>query len=159
MNWNAAAFFELLTKSNKLAAAKGFAFARVSSLDGFEELISRALSVKAYVAVSDSSQGSISLANSPHSRHVKTVFLFMRHKEGDMPARENCLATMRELFRQLMSALVLEKNRLAEGCIYIDDNISFTEIDRYFFTGGACAYFQIAVDTYVNLQYDREEWQ
>lgn len=159
MNWNAAAFFELLTKTNKLAAQHGFVFARVSSLEGFEEIISRALSVKAYVAVSDTSQGSISLANSPHTRRVKTVFLFMRHTQGDMVARERCLASMRELFRQFMSALILEKNRLAEGCIYINDNITFTEIDRYFFTGGACAYFQLAIDTYVNLQYDAAEWE
>ena len=65
---------------------------------------------------------------------------------------------MRELFRQFMSVLILEKTRLAENSIYLDSRISFTEIDKYFYTGGACAFFQIAVDTYTSLVYNPEEW-
>ncbi len=42
--------------------------------------------------------------------------------------------------------------------LYLDPKISFQEIDRYFFTGCACAYFQIATDTYTNLCYDKGEW-
>ena len=42
--------------------------------------------------------------------------------------------------------------------IYIDPRISFQEIDRYFFSGCACAYFQIAVETYTDLQFNNEEW-
>lgn len=75
-----------------------------------------------------------------------------------MTARELALGNMRELFRQFMSVLILEKTRLEENNIFIDPRISFTEIDRYFFTGCACAFFQIAVDTYTDLTYDPDEW-
>lgn len=157
-NWDAAAFFERLTKSNKLAKNLGFLFERVSSLEGFLSLISSAISSGAYVAVSDTSSGGIDLNNTPHTRRVKTVFLFMRHKVDDPKARQACLDKMEELFRQFMSVLILEKTRLRERCIYLDDRISFTEIDKYFYTGGACAFFQIAVDKFTNLVFDPEEW-
>lgn len=157
-NWDASAFFERLTETNRHAQEHGYVFARVSSLEGFQDLLDNMYSAPAFVAVSDASQGYIAIDNSPHTRRVKTVFLAMRHAVDDMEAREECLANMRELFRQMMSVLVMERTRLAEDCVFMDERISFNEIDRYFFTGCACAYFQIAVDTYTNLQYDPGEW-
>lgn len=157
-NWDAAAFFERLTASNKFAKANGFVFERVSSLEGFHALLSRSLSTKAFVAISDTSSGALDLNNSPHTRRVKTVFLFMRHPADDMDKRQRCLEMMNELFRQFMSVLIQEKTRLSENCIYVDDRISFTEIDKYFYTGGACAFFQIAVDTFTNIAYNPDEW-
>ena len=65
---------------------------------------------------------------------------------------------MRELFRQFMSVLIQEKTRIEQKNIYLDPRISFHEIDKYFFTGCACAYFQIATDTFTDLRYDNEEW-
>ena len=50
-----------------------------------------------------------------------------------------------------MTKLILERTRLQQNVIYIDERIQFQEIDEYFFSGCACAYFQIAVDTYTNL--------
>lgn len=158
-NWDAASFFERLTAANKFAGENGFRFDRVSSLEGFHTLISSSISTTALVAVSDTSSGGIDLNNTPHTRRVKTVFIFMRHKMDDAKARQRCLGKMNELFRQFMSVLSLEQTRLRENCIYIDDRISFTEIDKYFYTGGACAFFQIAVDTFTDLQYNPDEWQ
>ncbi len=96
--------------------------------------------------------------NTPHTRRVKTVFLAKRHKIDDMAARTRCMETLRELFRQYMSLLILEKTKLEQHCIYLDPRISFNEIDRYFFSGCACAYFQIAVDVYTDLRYNEDEW-
>ena len=83
----------------------------------------------------------------------------MRHALDDMTAREECMETMRELFRQFMSMLILERTRLEENCIYLDPRITFQEIDRYFFSGCACAYFQIAVDVFTDLRYNEAEWK
>jgi hypothetical protein len=82
----------------------------------------------------------------------------MRHAIDDMKARERCMNTMRELFRQFMSVLIMEQTRLQEHSIYVDPRISFQEIDRYFLSGCACAYFQIGVETYTDLQYNTDEW-
>ena len=81
---------------------------------------------------------------------VGFLSLAKRHKIDDM--------TLRELFRQYMSLLILEKTKLEQHCIYLDPRISFNEIDRYFFSGCVCAYFQIAVDVYTDLRYNEDEW-
>jgi len=156
--WDAAVFFENLTATNKLAQCEQFVFCRVSGLDGFEEAVNQAQTQQAFVCVSDIADGYTELNNTPRTRRVKTVFLAMRHAAEDMAARSDCMEIMRELFRQFMSKLILEKTRLEENCIYIDPRISFNEIDRYYFSGCACAYFQIAVDVYTDLRFNADEW-
>ena len=66
LNWNATAFFQDLVARNKFATAQGFAFARVSGLEGFEEALQTMQSTTAFVCVSDMSQGYIALAPPPH---------------------------------------------------------------------------------------------
>ncbi len=156
--WDASAFFENLTSTNRLARTEGFTFCRVSGLDGFEEAVNDAQSQTAFVCVSDIADGYTELNNTPRTRRVKTVFLAMRHAAEDMEARTECMEIMRELFRQFMSRLILEKVRLEQNCIYIDPRITFTEIDSYFFTGAAGAYFQIAVDVFTDLRFNADEW-
>ena len=157
-DWNATAFFEDLLTRNRLARSEGFVFRRVSGLDGFEEALSSAQTATAFCCVSDIADGYTELNNSPRTRRVKTIFLAMRHAAEDMEARNACMETMRELFRQMMSVLILEKTKLEQSCIYLDPRISFNEVDRYFFSGCACAYFQIAVDKYTDLRYNEAEW-
>ena len=60
---------------------------------------------------------------------VGILFLAKRHKIDDMAARTRCMETLRELFRQYMSLLILG------------------------------AYFQIAVDVYTDLRYNADEWE
>ena len=57
-----------------------------------------------------------------------------------------------------MSVLIQEKTRVEEEHIYLDPRISFQEIDRYFLSGCACAFFQVATDVYTDLRYNQEEW-
>lgn len=157
-SWNATSFFEDLTNRNRLAQSENFVFCRVSGLEGFEEALHVIQSAPAIVAVSDTSQGYMEMNNTPRTRRVKTVFLAMRHALDDMAARQECFDTLRELFRQYMSVLLQEKTRLEENRIYLDPQISFTEIERYFFSGAACAYFQLAIDTFTDLRYNASEW-
>lgn len=157
-NWDCTSFFQSLTDKNLLAKDEGFTFCRVSGIDGFEEALKNMQSATAFVCVSDISQGYMELNNTPRTRRVKTIFLAMRHKIDDMTARQECMEIMRELFRQYMSKLILEKTKLEQHCIYLDPRISFNEIDRYFFSGCACAYFQIAVDVFTDLRLNQDEW-
>lgn len=157
--WDATAFFEQLTASNRLAKSEGFTFCRVSGLDGFEEALDNMQQSLAFICVSDIANGYTELNNTPRTRRVKTIFMAMRHKIDDMRARNTCMDIMREVFRQFMSKLILEKTKLENHCIYLDPRISFNEIDRYFFSGCACAYFQIAVDVYTDLRLNPDEWE
>lgn len=157
-NWDATAFFRDLTANNRLANTEGFRFCTVSGLEGFDGALSQYKAAKALVCVSDISQGAMETDNTPHTRRVKTVFLAYRHKIDDMEARQRAYDKLRDLFRQFMSLLVQERVRLQEKSIYLDSRISFTEIDRYFFSGMACAYFNLAVTTYTDLRYNPDEW-
>ena len=116
-SWNATAFFQNLVVRNKFATAHGFTFARVSGLEGFEEALQNMQSTTAFVCVSDMSQGYIALANTPRTRRVKTIFLAMRHAIDDMEARLSCMEALRELFRQFMSKLILEREGVSKRCI------------------------------------------
>ena len=159
IHWSATDFFEKLTEKNKLAHDYGFKFCRVSGLNGFEEAVSRLQNTKAFVCVSDVSQGKTSMDNTPHMGKVKTIFLAMRHPANDMQRRNVCMDTMHELFRQFMTVLIMEKIRLQEQCIYIDERIQFNEIDQYFLSGCAAAYFQINVQKYIDLRSNPNEWK
>ena len=86
------------------------------------------------------------------------MFLAMRHAIDDLTARDRCMRIMHELFRQFMSILIREKVKLQQRCIYVDERINFVEIDQYFFSGCAGAYFQITAHRYIDLQYNNEEW-
>ena len=108
-NWNATAFFERLTASNKLAQQEHFAFLRVSGLEGLEEALHTLQRQTAFVAVSDIAQGYTELNNTPHTRRVKTIFICMRHALDNMTARQQCMDTMRELFRQFMSVMNIKE--------------------------------------------------
>ena len=158
-DWSATDFFQSRINKNILAKAENFTFCRVSGLEGCEEALHTLQSSTAFCCVSDIADGYMELHNTPRSRRIKTVFLAMRHAVDDMEARNACMETMRELFRQLMSVLILEKTKLEQSCIYLDPRISFNEVDRYFFSGCACAYFQIAIDKYTDLRYNEAEWE
>ena len=147
-NWDATSFFERLTAINILARNKKFRFCKVSGLQGFEDALAAMQTTTAFVCVN----------NSPRTRRVKTVFFAMRHQLGNMAARLDCFDTMRELFRQYMSVLILEQTKLQERSLYLDPRIRFSEIPEYFASGCACASFQIAVDIYTDLRYNQSEW-
>ena len=157
-DWSATDFFQNLVAKNKLANTNQFVFCKVSGLEGFEEALHAMQQAAAFCCVSDIADGYTELNNTPRTRRIKTVFLAMRHAIDDMDARNECMEIMRELFRQFMSVLTLERVKLEQNCIYLDPRISFNEINRYFFSGCACAYFQVAVDVFTDLRYNADEW-
>lgn len=156
--WDAEGYFKVLHAKNKLCRHLNFSFGSCSGLQGFYDALAQAGSSPNFIAVDDSSEGYTALHNSPFVRTVKTIFFTMRHKAGNMNARNYAMALMREIFRQFMSALIREKVKLEENNISIDPRIQFNEIESYFFTGAACAYFQIAVDIPQDLRFNPSEW-
>ncbi len=158
INWSAFDYFSSLLAHNKLAQEKGFKCFRCSGLDGFNDALTAYQRTMSMMCVNDVSEGYIELDNSPHTRRVKTIFLARRHKVDDMNARDAAMDVLRELFRQLMSRFLKERNRLEQKLLYINSQIRFNEISRYFYNGCACAYFQITIDTYTDLRENAEEW-
>ncbi len=156
--WSAADFFERLTATNKLTREHGFVFCRVSGLQGFLDVISANSSAPNVIAVDDTSEGYARIDNSPHRSMVKSVYMSMRHKAGDQNLRELCLTIMAEIFRQFMSKLILERTQLQQQLARLDPRIAFSEIDKYFCAGSACAYFQLSIDLDTDMRYNPDEW-
>lgn len=160
MNFDAISFFKRLTETNRLAIKHGFRFRVVSGIDDFGDALDTMQELYPLVCVSDTSDGEIDLDNSPATSNIKTVFMFMPHGilEDWMEARRRCFLIMREIFRQFLSVLIRERSRLRLDALYIDRSIHFTEMDRYFFSGGACAYFNIMVSQPTDLILRQDEW-
>lgn len=160
MEFDAISFFRHLTNTNRLARKHGFRFKVVSGIDDFGDALDTMQEQYPLVCVSDTSEGEIDIDNSPGTSCIKTVFLFMPHGilEGWMEARQRCFSIMRELFRQFLSVLIRERTRLRLDALYIDRTVHFTELDRYFFSGGACAYFNIMVSQPTSLILNPDEW-
>lgn len=159
--WDATEYFRRLTDTNRLARDYNFRFFVVSDLQGFADAINSMQETQAFVCVSDISDGALNIDNTPHIRQVKTVFLAMRHSltaPDSSAIREKCFDILRELFRQFMTVFAKESTYVGQGGLFINPTITFTEINRYFMAGCACAYFQIAVTKYANLTYNPEEW-
>ena len=157
--WNAKAFFRSLTEKNKLAKEKGFVYVEVSGLEGMEEALARMQSTPNFVFVQDNAAGYTELEHTPHIRRMRTVFFAMRHKLGDMNAHQECLATINDLHRQFCSKLLQERTRLQENMQYLDSRITLQEVSRYLVPGTAICMFEIAVDTFIDLSYNPEEWE
>lgn len=147
-----------MCQNNRLARHGGFKFCRVSGLSGFEEALGKMQEAKAFFCVSEEGEGVISLDNTPHTSDVKLVFLAMRYPIDDEEARRSRFLTMHEIFHQICSRLLDERIRLANNKMYLDPRITFHEIDRYFFSGCACAWFQVKTTNYQDMIYDRDDW-
>ncbi len=158
--FDAPAFFRMLTERNSLARFHGFRFAEVSDLEGFAEILGDMQQYAPLICVSDTSDGRISLDNTPSTSRVKTVFMFMPHPVQDdwVAHRKRCFDIMREIFRQFLTVMIREHTRLHLDGIYLERDITFQEIDRYFFSGGACAFYNIAIQKNTDLQLRQEEW-
>lgn len=156
--WDTVSFFRSLVARNKLSKSLSFGFGSCAGLQGFYDALSAASSSPNFISIDDSSDGMIIRRSTWRVQYVKTVYFSMRHKVGDLNARNFCLSQMREIFRQFMSVLVKERVRLDEDDINIDPNINFSEIDRDFCTGAACAFFQISVDIPMDVCFNPDEW-
>ena len=151
--------FRSLTEKNRLCRSHGFDFLVVSDLEGFGEAIDSLQELRPLICASDCSSGSIDFDNAPSTRRVHTVFMFMPHPLDDaMLHRQRCFDIMREIVRQFMSVVIRQVSRFQLDGAFINRSVSFQEIDRYFFSGGACAFFQLAVDYSTDLILRPDEW-
>lgn len=158
-DWSAFDFFKTLTDSNRLAKSVKMTALRVSGLQQFEDALASMQNTTAFCCICDLSSGYTDLSTTPKTRRVKTVFLAMRHRIDDMAARNAAFEQLREIFRQFMTKLILEKTRLEENRLYVDTRIQFQEIPEYFFSGCACAHFSVAIETMTDLRFNSDEWE
>lgn len=159
IGWDAVAFYKHLTETNKLCREHGFQFRRISGLNDFADAVNSMQSTKAFVCCSDVNVGRFELLNTPHVSRSKTVLLAMRHKMGDMVARENCLTIINEIYRQFCSVLIMERTKIEQKGLYLESSITIQETDHNFIPGTAVAFFECKVTNYdVDMRFNPDEW-
>ncbi len=156
--WSIEDYLRRAIARNRLMKEAEFVFRSVSGPDGFLDAADTFQSEPALFCVCDESDGAVTMNNSPVTRRVKTVWMCMRHAAGNPDLRRQCLKTMREGFRQLVSLMLHDRVALQSRGVYINPEITFHEVDSYFWSGGACAWWQVAVDVTTSLIFNPNHW-
>lgn len=154
-------YFSSLYARNRLAQDKGFVYSTCSGVNSLEGMLADARSAKAFFCLDDTNDGALFQGRSGgwYKKRTFTVFLLHRYKYGDMTDRKKALGLCRDLFRQLMSRMLVDADDMRNDLIYLHtDNVLSRELGRYFLNGCTGLYFMIDVSEPVDLVFDGDEW-
>lgn len=152
------AYFETLTGDCIITADK-YKFAKISSLDNLEEVLSNQKNHTHFVAVDDTENGITQqgAGRGFWERRPYTVFLCATAKFGDMDQRQSRLDELRAVYRAFLSKIIKEK--VDNTLIFFNlDRIPFYEIPGFIANGCVGIYFIISVDNQIDLTYDSNIW-
>lgn len=160
--FNAEEYFGTLCKANRLASEHDFQFCTCSGIGSLQGPLERFRSARAFFCLDDTNDGALFRSRSGgwNKKRTFTVFLLHRYTFNDEVDRAARLGVCRDLFRQLMSRMLLDADDLCNELIYLHtEKVLSRELGRYFMNGCTGLYFMIDVSEPVDLKYDPEEWQ
>lgn len=159
--FDAISYFHGLCKKNKLAMANGFAPCTCGGINSLDELLSGFTRQTAFFAVDDTNDGATQRIDGGFfKRRTFTLFLLKRYRFGDMADRQNSLSICRNIFRQILTKLIVDADDISNEMVYLNtDNVLSREISEYFLNGCTGLYFMIDVDEPIDLQYNADEWE
>lgn len=158
--FDAIGYFKELCAQNRLAKSEGFYPCACSGIDSLEEVLENFRKQQSFMAVDDTNDGVTEQRSGGYfKKRTITVFLLHRYEFGNMSDREQALAVCREIFRQIHSRLLVDKERFDNCLIYMNtENIYSRELGQYFINGCTGLYFMVDVSEPLNLMYDSDEW-
>ena len=153
------AYFKALAEKNKLAKANKFFPCTCSGINSLEEVLQNLQRQSAFIAIDDTNDAAIEQRGGGWFKaRTFTVFLMKRYKFGDMADRQQQLDTCRQLFRQIHSKLIIDKETNDE-LMYMDvSRIYSREFGQYFINGCTGLYFMLTLHEPVDLRYNESEW-
>lgn len=127
----------------------------------FEEVLQNLRRESAFFAVDDTNDGVTEKRSGGYfKKRTFTVFLMMRYRISDMAERQAALEVCRQLFRQVHSRMLVDRENLDNELVYLNtDNVYSRELGEYFISGCTGLYFMIDVSEPVSLIYDSDEWE
>lgn len=160
-NFDGYEYFERICSKNKLSVQENFKFCRVTGLGGMEEALQHMKRESCFFCIDDTTDGTTIQRNGGfYKRRVFTVFFLKRYKFGDMAAHHEALNLCRQLFDQVCSRMLIDKDRLGSELVYLNtERIHFREMEKYALSGCAGIYFMIDVDEPIDLSYEPEQWE
>lgn len=159
--FDAIGYFKNLCSLNRLAHKSGFYPCACSGIDSLEELLENFRKQPSFFAVDDTNDGVTERRSGGFfKKRTFTVFLLHRYEFGNMADRERALSVCRELFRQIHSRLLVDKEKFDNNLIYMNtDNVFSRELGQYFINGCTGLYFMFDVSEPLDLIFDKDEWE
>ena len=162
MAFDAYKYFEKIWKTNKITAAGGYKFCKVSGMSYMENVIQNFRKETAYFCVDETEDGNIMQQGNGSGymeRRQYTIFLLKKFGINKMDDQHEALQECRNIYRQIVKKLIRDKRFLEEQMTYVHlDRIPFYEIPGYFISGCTGLYFMITIDIPTNLCFDGNEW-
>lgn len=159
--FDAEKYFADLCDRNLLARVAGFKFCTCSGIESLQGPLDRFRTDSAFFCLDDTNDGAIFQGRGGgwYKKRTFTVFLMHRYTLRDEQGRAFALSRCRDLFRQLVSRLLVDADDLQNELVYLHtDNIFSRELGQYFLNGCTGLYFMIDVSEPLNLKYDKDEW-
>lgn len=160
--FNAQDYFKGLCKKNITALNNHFKFCTCSGIESLQGPLDRFKRDNAFFCLDDTNDGALFQGNGGgwYKQRTFTVFLMHRYRFNDEGAREQALSVCRDLFRQLVSRMIVDADHLSNDLVYLKvENILCRELGQYFLNGCTGLYFMIDVSEPVSLKYYPREWQ
>lgn len=154
-------YFSGLCRRNRLANESGFRFCTCSGIESLQGPLDRFKSDKAFFCLDDTNDGQMFQGRGGgfYKKRTFTVFIMHRYTFRDEAARAQALGLCRDLFRQIMSRMLIDADDMRNELVYLHtDNVMSRELGQYFMSGCTGLYFMIDVSEPVDLKYDKDEW-
>lgn len=154
-------YFKCMAGKNKLAKANRFYPCACSGINSLEEVLAKFKKESAFVSVDDTNDGVTERRSGGFfKKRTFTVFIMKRYSFGDMASRQTSMDICRQLFRQMHSRMLKDRDNMGTKLIYMNtDNVYSRELGEYFINGCTGVYFMVEVSEPINLMYDAEEWE
>lgn len=159
--FDAISYFKGMAEKNKLAKMCGFHPCTCSGINSLEEVLANFRTKSAFLAVDDTNDGVTERRSGGFfKKRTFTVFLLKQYRYDDMSDRQDALDICRQVYRQIHSRLLKDKERMNDSLVYLNvDNLYTRELGEYFISGCTGLYFMIDVSEPINLMYDEHEWE
>lgn len=158
--FDAIGYFKDLCSKNKLAVANNFFPCVCSGINTLEDVMTNFRSQSAFLCVDDTNDGATEQTSGGYfKKRTFTVFLLKQYKLNDMADRQKSLDVCRQLYRQIHSRMIIDKENLNNELVYLNtENILSREFGEFFMSGCTGLYFMTDVSEPINLQYNSDEW-
>lgn len=154
-------YFKGLCVKNKLAKVHKFYPCVCSGINSLEEVLQAFRRESAFFAVDDTNDGVTERRSGGFfKKRTFTIFIMKRYKFDDMTDRQTQLNICRQIYRQVHSRLLLDREQLNNELVYLNtDNVYSRELGEYFISGCTGLYFMIDVSEPISLIYNDDEWE
>lgn len=154
-------YYKDLAKKNKLAKSNKFFACQCSGISSLEDVLANLQTQHSFIAVDDTNDGSYEMLSGGYfKKRTVTVFIISRYDFGDMNDRKKSLNLCRSIFKQFISKMIKDSNKLEQQQVFVDTSRVFSrELGAYFIDGCTGLYFMVDISQPEELIYNVEEWE